>query len=220
MNLSIRRSDRACFFGRTGSGKTTLARALLRNSAFPYVVLDPKHRYRDEHDGFEIPIVDRFDKRRPQQIIRVDPGANELVEWDEAIYDVWRAGDHILYVDEATLVLPGPRTILPELGRAIRTGRERNVGVWIGSQRPKELPSVVFTEAEHFLLFRLQFEPDIVKVCEFTSPAVWPKYMEIKRAGRSRKHDFLYYNVDDDRLVSVRATRQPGAAPAGAPAPA
>jgi len=177
---------------------------LLRSCSLPFAVLDPKHRYRDG----DVKITPRFNKKLDEQIIRVDPigGDAELSLWDEVIYDIWRKGDTIIYVDEATLITP-PRSILPELGRALRTGRERNVGVWIGSQRPKDIPSVVFTEAEHFFLFKLQWQSDRDKVASFTSEYVERPYMDMLREGRTAKHDFIYYGVDDDRLIRCRSTK-------------
>lgn len=211
MNVNISRTERACFFGRTGSGKTTLARSLLHSCNLPYAVLDPKHRYRDEG----VKVTHSFNRKLAEQIIRVDPigGDAELDLWDEVIYDIWKHGDTIIYADEATLLTP-PRSILPELGRALRTGRERNVGVWIGSQRPKDIPSVVFTEAEHFFLFKLQWEADREKVASFTSEHVERPYREMLREGRATKHDFIYYGVEDDRLIRCRATKLPENSPA------
>jgi hypothetical protein len=37
-----------------------------------------------------------------------------------------------------------------------------------------------------------------------------PHYNELMRGGKSRKHDFLYYGVDDDRLIICRATQSTG----------
>lgn len=205
MQIRIRRSERACFFGRTGSGKTTLARSLLRSTNAPHVVLDPKHRYVDA----DTPIVREFDKRLDAQIIRVPVDQSELETWDEQVWRIWKAGDRIIYADELTLLLYGPRTLIPEAARAIRTGRERRVAFWSGSQRPSDIPSVVFTEAEHFFLFRLQFENDRYKVASFTTEGVMGAYRRLHKEGRKVKHDFLYYGVDDDRLVRFRATRPP-----------
>lgn len=206
MSVNIKRTDRAMFCGRTGSGKTTLARSLLRSCNLPYAVLDPKHRYRDG----DVKVGRTFNKKLDEQIIRVDPigGNDELALWDEQIWNIWRESDRIIYVDEATLITP-PRSILPELGRAIRTGRERNVAVWVGTQRPKDIPSVVFTEAEHFFLFRLGWEDDRRKVSSFTSPYLDPVYDGMMREGRESKHDFVYYGVEDDRLIRCRATNLP-----------
>lgn len=204
--ISIDRNDRVDFFGRTGSGKTTLARTLLRLSDLPFVVFDPKHRYRDG----DVPVATRYQKRKREQIIRSPAnltGADEAYFWDEQFFNVWRDGGRILYVDEVTLVNPSPRVLLPEYSRCIKTGRERGVGVWNGSQRPKDIPSPIFTEAEHFAVFRLQWQADRMKVASFTSDWMIDHLDDLQRGGATRKHDWCYFNVDDDKIIRVQATR-------------
>lgn len=209
MNIQIRRNERADFFGKTGSGKTTLARALLRSTDLRHVVFDPKWRYTDA----DVKIVHRFNPKLDRQIVRIPPATHDSDDWDEAFFEVWDRGDSILYVDEVSLVLPGTRSVLPWHRRAIVTGRERNLAVWNGTQRPTEIgSSVIFTEAEHFFLFRLQFEADRDKVCSFTADRVWNMYRELQREGRRAKHDFIYYSPEDDRALRVRATQQRRAA--------
>jgi hypothetical protein len=164
--ISIKRNERADFFGKTGSGKTTLARALLNSTDLRHVVLDPKWRYTDG----ETKIVHSFRPKLERQIVRIPPGVNDLEHWNETIFEIWDRGDCILYIDEVTLLLPGTRSVLPWHRRAIVTGRERGLAVWNGTQRPTEIgSSVIFTEAEHFFVFRLQFEADRDKVCSFTT---------------------------------------------------
>lgn len=219
MNVRIRKNDRADFFGKTGSGKTTLARACLNMTDLRHVVLDPKWRYTDPGSK----IVHTFNPKLDRQIVRIAPGVNDLDHWNETIFDVWDRGESILYIDEVTLLLPGTRTVLPWHRRAIVTGRERDLAVWNGTQRPTEIgSSVIFTEAEHFFLFRLQFAPDIDKVASFTGEQVPRYYRRLKAGGRAAKHDFIYYNPEDDAALYVNATRAPtrGQSPAGRPATA
>lgn len=205
--IRIKPDDRVDFFGRTGSGKTTLARTFLRLSDKPFVVFDPKHRYTDG----SVPVVTQYAKRKREQIVRAPAnltGADESYFWDEQFFKVWRDGGRILYVDEVTLVNPSSRILLPEYSRCIKTGRERGVGVWNGSQRPKDIPSAVFTEAEHFAVFRLQWSMDRIKVSQFTSDAIGRHLNDLHRGGRAAKHDWVYYNVDDDAIVRVYGTRE------------
>lgn len=104
----------------------------------------------------------------------------------------------VIYGDEATL-LTRPTILEPTLGKAIRTGRERGVAVWLSSQRPKNIPSEVFTESEHFFVFQLTYEDDFRKVASFTgdrmwehAETVWPEELE----GTDRQnHDCIYYSV-------------------------
>src|SRR5581483_6271498 len=137
------------FFGRVGSGKTSLARAFLRGVT-RFAVLDPKHTFRMG----SVPFSKTYVPSRARQIIRPNI-ETEADEWEHSIRAVYNRKNTLLYVDELTLVNEryGFR-LSPELGRAIRTGRERNNGVWCGSQRPKDIPSAVFTESEHFFIFQ------------------------------------------------------------------
>lgn len=203
--INVRPEDRAGFFGRTGSGKTTLARAVLRKAqegGNRTIVFDAKHTYLDGG----VKIVERVNPKLRNQIVRVPPDAGEMERWNEAFYDAWEMGEAILYVDEATLVSP-PRTITPGYGRCIRTGREIGLGTWSGSQRPKDIPSVIFTEAEHIFGFRLGWDADVDKIASFTSARFYDIHDKL-RQGRKRRHDFVYYNVIDDRLVYVHSSRE------------
>lgn len=205
--IRIARDDRVDFFGRTGSGKTTLARTLLRLADVPFVVFDPKHRYTDG----QVPIGTSYRRRRREQIVRAPAsltGADEAWFWDEQFYNVWKDGGRLLYVDEVTLVNPSTRILLPEYSRCIKTGRERGVGVWNGSQRPKDIPSAVFTEAEHFAIFRLQWSADRDKVASFTSDHIARHLAQLQREGRPAKHDWVYFNVNDDAIVRVYGTKE------------
>jgi hypothetical protein len=62
----------------------------------------------------------------------------------------------------------------------------------MGSQRPKDVPSAIFTESEHFFIFRLTFEADRDKVASFTSDAIG------ERIAKLRGHECVYYNVLTD----------------------
>jgi DNA helicase HerA-like ATPase len=194
--LNIRPNDRLFFAGRTGSGKTTLAKGLL-NGVAKFVVIDPKHTF--TMSG--IPTKPHFDKNLDRQIVRVPMydkrkdkrRTAEMERFADVINDVWKAGNRVLYIDELTLVTR-PRPLLPELAKAIRTGRERGLGVWTGSQRPTEIPSEVFTESEHIFVFQLGYMRDRMKVTHFTTDAIY-RVMEGLRG-----HSFAYYNVRDNRM--------------------
>lgn len=167
---------------------------MLASSSAPWAVIDAKHDF----TLGDAPIVRSFNPKLERQIIRVPLGAGEEELWDSAIWAAWDRGNGILYVDETTLLTPA-RVIRPSLGAAIRTGRSRGLGVWCGSQRPKDIPSAIFTEAEHFFLFQLTFEADREKVVSFTSPVIEDALSSL------RGHDFIYWNILEDRGTYVRA---------------
>lgn len=185
MQIEIRKDQRVFFCGRVGSGKTTLARAYLAGVS-NFAVLDPKHTFRMA----DVPIRATYTARDNRQIIRSEDG------WEQSLYGIWRRHNIVCYIDEATLVNEGYGVRLsPMLGRIIRTGRELNVAAWIGTQRPKDIPSAVFTETEHFFIFQLNWKEDRKKVVSFTSSDIAPYLDELQG------HEFIYYNVLDNSFV-------------------
>lgn len=204
--INIGANDRVAFFGKTGSGKTTLAKHMLSLSNKPWVIFDAKHSIRMPG----VPIHHDFRGKERFQIVR-DDGYGDMDFWDEMFWQVLRDGSpRVVYVDEAVLITP-PRAILPNYGRAIKVGRELGIPIWTGSQRPKEIPSPIFTEAEHFFTFRLTYDDDREKVASFTTTEIRPYLAAIKT--KTRKHDAVYYDVDGDRIIDLYMTKE--AAPDG-----
>jgi DNA helicase HerA-like ATPase len=197
VSIRVKPSERACFFGRTGSGKTTLATRLLLESApsVHWVILDSKQQI--ELPG--VPINRSFKPKQPRQIIRVpDIEGAEIALWQLEILRIWQGHNRVIYIDELLDVVPSNRRLGPGLGRAIRTGRSRGVGVWAGSQRPSDIPSQVFTEAEHFFNFQLSFARDREKIASFTDDSLLP-FLE-----GTHGHDLTYYNVLEQRIAVIR----------------
>jgi len=193
MPIVISPGERMFISGRTNSGKTTLVKHLLR-SVPVYSVLDAKHTYRPPAEvAALVPIVAEHNPELPQEVIRI-PWEEEPDGWGDAINQIFREGNRLIYVDEATLLVDS-RGIKHPLGKAIRTGRERGIGVWVGTQRPKDIPSYVFTEAEHIISFQLQYKADRQKVIEYTGDSM------ARILGRVRGHDAAYYSVANDRAI-------------------
>jgi len=191
-DITPKPGERACFFGKTGAGKTTLAKKLLLETKRPFVIIDNKHTTR--MDELE-PRTD-YNSRLDYQIVRPNVD-NEVSETSRIVENAWKHGDITIFIDELTLANPKRMAIVPAIGRAIRTGRERNVSVWCGSQRPKDIPSNVFTETENFYVFRLVWDDDRKKIGSFTADEI---YMQQKKL---RGHDFLYYNCVTERMLMV-----------------
>lgn len=193
---AIRSSDRACFFGATGSGKTTLMRAYLQSYAGRYAVLDAKHTFRVP--GAEV--VPEFDPRKRAEVVRDRVERSDGQMWERALYGAWKQRNRLVCVDEITMVNRTRGDADYWFGTVVRTGRERNVGMLLGTQRPALIPTICYTEAQHFFVFSLQWKDDRKKVAEFTGDAMLSLLAQIEG------HQFVYYKVGTKQPVIMEMT--------------
>jgi DNA helicase HerA-like ATPase len=153
--------------GQTGSGKTTLAKYLC--AVRPYVVvLDPKGLIfwpgYERHETLES--LTKSDK--PRLIYR--PIYSELSdpEMMDVFFEwIYQRKNTALYVDEIYAVAKGD-VYPPHLGACLTRGRERNVVVYVASQRPSRIPQITLSESEHVYCFRLKLPKDRDRVSELT----------------------------------------------------
>lgn len=190
--------DRAMFVGQTGSGKTTLARVLLATRAH-VVVLDAKGLlkwpdYKVYHD------FDALTKaREPKLIYR--PSWRELQ--DRELIDAFFAWVYLrrnctVYVDELmSLDERGGDQYPPHFGACLTRGRELRIEVWNATQRPKKVPQVAISEAEHVYAFKLKLPQDRERVTELTG-------IESDALQALPKHDFLYARQDSETEGPLR----------------
>jgi len=175
--LRISRDERVFFGGRTGSGKTTLADRLIRKLGYRTVVIDPKHSW--DYPGYVR--SQRYD-HHPETLRQVfrprddaDDGWADLVDY---LGDVWGYDvPTVVYIDELTSVTTSRRA--PRvLATLVRLGRQRGFGTWYASQRPKDVPSLFFTEAEHWCVFDLLTQDDRDKVAGYMGDTVRDRLYE------------------------------------------
>lgn len=195
-SFTIKANERALFVGRTGSGKTTLADRMIRTLGYRTVVIDPKRKW--EFPGYRLVEDYDPDPRLIRQVFR--PVDDEEEDWADAkrfLEEVWRAGatvPTVVYIDELTRLTTPHRT--PRIIRDfVRLGRQNGFGLWSASQRPKDVPSLFFTEAEHWFVFDLRYSADRMKCVGFLGERV---------AGRiPERYAFYYANPDEADAILV-----------------
>jgi len=195
--VTIKTSEHVFVAGRTGSGKTFLARKYL--SQYPHVVvLDTKGMTNwPEVPEKELSLVTKLehlgDVDTPKIIYR--PGWDEMTDeyYNEFFRWVYRRKNTIVWVDEAMSVTPNPHKI-PDYYKAILTrGRERNTAVWSLTQRPSGIAQIIMSEATHFFIFDLNLPQDREKIVDVTGAT------EIYQ--KPGKYKFWYYNVAREKAI-------------------
>jgi hypothetical protein len=200
----IKPSEHVFIAGRTGSGKTYLARKYL--ARYPYVVaLDTKGtlvwpEVPEEELTLVTRLADLGGAKTPRIIYRPVWEEMELEFYNEFFRWCYIRGNTIVWVDEAMSVCPNPMKI-PDYYKAILTrGRELKVAVWSLTQRPSGIPQVIMSESTHFFIFDLNMPQDREKLAEVTGAA---ELLE-KPSTRYGKYSFWYYHVERDRAVPAR----------------
>lgn len=192
--ISLRSNERVLLCGKTGSGKTYLARYITRPLK-RLVVLDGKGTLSnwglDEYNGQTARDLRRGDDVRLRALPPI--GTNILEYWDEVILSCFQAGNVTIYIDELYAVCPPNKNASDALWSAYTRGRELGVGVWSATQRPVWVPLFALSEAEHFFLFRLQLMDDKNRMASFMGS----KVLSIIRDP----HGFYYSRPDFDEPI-------------------
>lgn len=184
--FEIGATDRVLVLGQTGSGKSTLVRALFYGHR-SLVVVDPKH---EELVPRSITVYTPADFRQvfPQRSTRVvfrpDPESKAGDDVDEVIRRVLAFGRTRVIFHEM-VGYAGASRIVPAVARLWKTGRSLSAPAVACSQRPNGLHNDVIAESEHVFAFDLALESDRRKVAGIGGDG----FLERPAA----RHGFLYY---------------------------
>jgi hypothetical protein len=173
--------------GKTGSGKTTLALALLPTYR-SVLVIDPIHVLTERlpllHDGNGERNRDGFVIcSSPEELAEKGASFPKLLYQPEPTYMEWEAYDLVyhwvfnrkntmVYTDEGLRVMR-PNGQAPRYMEACYTaGRQRGVGMITATQRPSKVDLRVMSEAEHYACFQLKLKADRERMAELMGEEV------------------------------------------------
>jgi hypothetical protein len=197
--------------GKTGSGKTTLALALL--PAYEHVlVIDPIHVLADR-----LPLLEDDERNRegffvchtPQQLAdngrfskllyQPDPEHMTWESYNVVYHWVFNRKNTMVYTDEGLRVMRPSGQAPPYMEACYTAGRQRGVGMITATQRPSKVDLRVLSEAEHYASFQLKLEQDRKRMGELMG----------KEVERSPKDYYFWYSgegkYEKPRLLKLDA---------------
>jgi hypothetical protein len=74
--------------------------------------------------------------------------------------DIMETGNTIVYIDEVTQLVSGAHDPPQGLKIMITQGRSVKVGVWVGTQRPVNVPILIKDQSEIWFIFRMTNQKD------------------------------------------------------------
>lgn len=196
-DVDIKPGDRVAIIGRSGTGKTTLARSLI--DEYPRALaLDPKRRlYLPGWQALEgiAAIGAGWPSGWPRVIGRPALMEDDRTWLDACCRRAYQVAACAVLVDE----LAGLATASdpPEwLNRLLTRGRDTERGpitTFVCTQRPRRIPLTVISEAEHVFVFELNLRSDRAYVAEVIGD-IWKPQFE---------HSALYWRPELDRPVEL-----------------
>lgn len=195
--------------GKTRTGKSTLARMLLKFKAkegWWIIIVDPKRDWMRSGDHERRPYGELSEKFKgsvdqPIKIEAFNPevkvGIIEAVSWDsrlDSIIDVAMAHGYVIfYFDEIRQFCKNGHAPM-KLVILYTQGAASNVGAWCGNQRPVGIPEDVKSQAEIWIVFYTPKYEDKITIASylpFNDAVAWFKEHDLPY------HYFMYY---DDQM--------------------
>jgi hypothetical protein len=152
-SVVVKANERVAYVGKTGSGKTFLARHVLAPIR-RLVVFDPKATLGGPEWNLESGReAERRLLRGGDARIRIRAPLDD--DWTPYLRMVWEARNVTLYIDEVYALVPEGKRAPAEFNALYTRGREMGIGVHASTQRPRSIPAVTLTEAEWLFVFRV-----------------------------------------------------------------
>lgn len=194
---TISSSDRCLFIGKTGSGKSYLAKQVMHSGNFKRIIVyDPKIEHDDLTSYFLVTNVKDFYYALKVGKAKIRCGFHDMKPEDfnfvcKAAYSL---GNTLVVADEVPFMRG---KLLDFHEKLIRMGRKRNCGIWHCIQRPAWVNSYILSESEHYFVFQLQLESDRKKIeGVIGEPAT--------QANELRDHECIYYNARSGEVQKIR----------------
>lgn len=171
--------ERIAIIGMVQEGKTNFLKWLMSQTTVRYTCFDSIGMV--SHGGYQ-PLKPDIQK------IVVPRFSTRHKEFDEVCMQVWKEGNQILIVDEVAdnctkWEIPEPFNLI------VTKGGNRNIGLWITTQRPAQVHNNILAGCKHHIIFRTYLPQDV----EWYSKIV-PKEIILLSKDLAPYH-FIYYKL-------------------------
>lgn len=212
--IRFKQGQHITIVGTTGSGKTVLARELLKHRDFT-VVLGTKNEDTELYKPFEkqgYELVDQFDPSpdtdesriifRPRLTTPDQKGLQKQRErFEEMLFEVWEYGGWTLYADEIWTLCVRLK-LAPVFETMWSAGRSNNITVVASTQLPVDIPLMAFDQATHLFLFRNTDQYRIKRMADFAGADSKTLRELIPRLPR---HEFVYVDTREGTMIRSKA---------------
>lgn len=208
MDFRVNPGDNGAVIGKKGSGKTEFVKNIVLDQFDYWVVLDNKGEFGNikNSDGtrrFYMPGVAlvhdldllheaslKYNKivYRPDVSLEAN-NTNFKQEMDAFFWWNYMRRTPLLYVDEATAVCDS-YNILPGHNAIMKRGRELGISCFNGTQDPVNVHNTLFSQSDHFIVFKVLLEAHRKKLASFMGEGVL-------KAQSIPKYHFYYYNESE-----------------------
>lgn len=182
--MYLRPDERAFYCGKTGSGKSFLAKQHLKEferKHWRIVIVDKEGMWMGKRPDWERSgpgtvdkprLVNRFDPKLACQLYIPSTPAYDDAGLEALCNAVLAQGDTIFYCDELIGVADTHHQNAGFLALWAQ-GRKHNVSARAASQRPARIPEHVMSQSENWFVFRLANRMDRKRVADYTdSPQI------------------------------------------------
>lgn len=188
--INIKTDEHVFICGKTGSGKTNLAKTLWGTIQPGHIIiLDVKHELSAygyvTHSVREINIILNAGKNAVFQ------GSNTKENF-AAIFDyVYNRGNTIVWIDEGAISVP-ERKMGDEGTQLYTAGRSRGAVAWTLTQRPAIVSKTAISQSTHYFIFNLIKSQDKKAVCGDIP-------LQVEDFLTLRPYEFFYYKEGMDK---------------------
>lgn len=195
--MKLRKSDLIVIIGRKRSGKTYLTKNFILPKLRRFCIYDTINEYDDVPAAKVENMRDFYDMLECKENIRIP--RDSKISFAACCETLYHVGGYYLVVDEFHAHYPGFAAFESEnhyFKELVLAGRHREAGLVLITQRPKQYPPYVITQADHVFGFYVFSQADARSMEEICGEH-YEKLLHLK------KYQYLHVQVDNPIQVHI-----------------